>query len=164
VCFKKKPVIPHPEEPPNYNQTIENTSVRGILTDWTIAYDIPLEFHPYWFTAIDINVTVGIFYPAGTWEDSDGKRHLDIRPEYLNPGVLAHEFAHCSYGLLTTVQKLEFAAIYTVLKHTDKMIKYLYSINTYGLSNDIEAHAEIYRYGVVPGPLKKFYPRLLQPE
>jgi hypothetical protein len=153
--------LPHPEEPINPNATMDNVSIGKALTDWCDQYNVPLEYHPFWFDAIVITLSITISYPAGTWEQ-DGKRHMIVRPEWLNPGVIAHEQAHNSYALLTDSQKTEFSAKYNPLKDTDPLIKLLYSQNTYGLTNDIEGHAEIYRYlgDKMPLPLKPFYPKL----
>ena len=42
--------------------------------------------------------------------------------------------------------------------------KLLFSRNTYGLTNDIEGHAEVYRYigQQMPEQLKQYYPRLFE--
>jgi hypothetical protein len=55
-----------------------------------------------------------------------------------------------------------FASLYTTLKASDPLIRLLYSRNTYGLTSDIEGHAEVYRYAgqQMPGQLKQFYPML----
>ena len=96
-----------------------------------------------------------------TWS-ADGKRHLAIKPGWLNPGVVAHEQAHNSYAFLNPTQKSAFSSLHTSLKSTDPLIKQLYSINTYGLSSDVEGHAEVYRYigQQMPAQLKPFYPML----
>ena len=90
-------------------------------------------------------------------------RYLDVEPQWLNPGVIAHEQAHNAYALLTDQQKEDFAALYTPFITTDPLIKYLYSRNSYGLTSVIEGHAEIYRYlwDQIPEELKQFYPRLI---
>jgi hypothetical protein len=85
-----------------------------------------------------------------------------IKPKWLNPGVIAHEQAHNSYALLTPAQKASFSTVYTPLKNTDPLIKLLYSKNAYGLTNDIEGHAEVYRYlgRQMPQQLVPYYPQL----
>jgi hypothetical protein len=133
---------------------------------------VPEQNWEYWKTAIDIRVydnyppsliSIGIKQdtPAATWE-AGGKRHLAIKPQWLNPGVIAHEQAHNSFALLTPSQKVNFPSVYAPLKETDYLIKLLYSKNTYGLSNDIQGHAEVYRYigQQMPEQLKPFYPKL----
>lgn len=165
--------LSHPEEPVNYDQTAENISVSSFLDKWLIDWHVPPEFHDYWREAIVITVkpdlTVPIngiptVVPAATYKGDDGKRHLDIRPEWLNPGVIAHEQAHNSYALLTDEQILAFHNIYIVLKWQHPLIKFLFSQNSYGLSSDVEGHAEIYRYleGQIPDTLKPFYPKLMK--
>ena len=155
------PRLPHPEELPDYAQTLENIDIDLVFEKWVIEWSVPSEYTDFWRNSIVITVTNDIAYPAQTWEEN-GKRHLDIKPEWLNPGVLAHEQAHNSYALLTDKEKADFALVYNAIRELDPMIKLLYSINTYGLSNDIEGHAEVYRYigQQTANPLKKYYPKL----
>ncbi len=179
--FKKKPVItpsvevplvlPHPEEPQNPNATVQNIHIDAILDDWMIEYKVPETEYSYWRNQIDIKLFD--FWPDeqitwGATKDTpafalelDGKRHLYCLAKWFNAGVIAHEQAHNSYALLTEGQKLSFQLSYNYYKDNDKMIQYLYSINKYGLTNDIEGHAEIYRYGVVPEALRYYYPKLI---
>jgi hypothetical protein len=164
--------IPHPEEPMNPSATLAHTDTMKILTKWLSDWGVPEQNWEYWKTAIDLQVyesypqaliSMGIKQdtPAATWE-AGGKRHLAIKPPWLNPGVIAHEQAHNSFALLTPSQKANFPVVYSRLKETDYLIKLLYSKNTYGLSNDIEGHAEVYRYigQQMPEQLKPFYPKL----
>jgi len=161
--------IPHPEEPMNPAATLVNTDVTVIMTKWLRDWEVPPQHWGYWKTAIDMQVyevypdSLGMRQdiPAGTWE-AGGKRHLAIKPQWLNPGVIAHEQAHNSYALLDANQKTAFSAVYATLKNTDSLIKLLYSKNTYGLTNDIEGHAEVYRYigQWMPAQLKQYYPML----
>jgi hypothetical protein len=190
MCFKKKKVIttnpepepelvteqvtepeptpvvitlPHPEEKEDKSITMDNYDLNIVFDTWFRDWQVPVEWRDYWRNAIEIEVTNAISSPAATWDNlSTGKRHLAVKPSYLNAGVIAHEQAHNSYALLTAEQKQEFSAAYTPLKTSDSMIKYLYSINSYGLTNDIEGHAEVYRYigKQMPDVLKKFYPKL----
>ncbi len=87
---------------------------------------------------------------------------MAIQPKWLNPGVIAHEAAHYCYDLLSTSQIADFSTIYRALKDSDPLIRLLYSRNTYGLTNDIEGHAEVYRYigQQMPIQLKPYYPKL----
>jgi hypothetical protein len=153
--------IPYPEEAPDYSRTIENTDLDAVLNEWEVKYNVPIEEREYWKTKIEIKLDVTIPYPAGTYE-ANGIRHLTIRPEWVNPGVIAHEQAHNSYALLTSEQKAEFSATYTPIKTSDPLVVFLFSKNSYGLTNDIEGHAEIYRYlgAEMPQALKKYYPKL----
>lgn len=153
--------IPHPEEPPDYSRTIENTDLDAVLDEWELNYDVPVGEREYWKTKIEIKLDATIPYPAGTYE-LNGIRHLTIRPEWVNPGVIAHEQAHNSYALLTSEQKTEFATTYAPIKTSDPLVVFLFHENSYGLTNDIEGHAEIYRYlgAEMPGVLKKYYPKL----
>lgn len=150
-------VLPHPEEPPNYTLIDIDNAMDKWLTDWKV----PVEYHNHWRNAIVINVTETIPYPAQAWEQY-GIRHLDVRPEWVNAGVIAHEQAHNSYALLTDRGKQEFGLVYPSLILTDPLIKLLYSINSYGLTSYIEGHAELYRYlgQSLPDVLKEYYPKL----
>ena len=160
--FRRNPTIPHPEEPFNPDATVENVIVDHAIFDWLIDYSVPPQEHDYWYNQIIIHVDPDYEYPAGVWDGEDGKRHMRIQPGYLNSGVIAHEQAHNSYALLTEGQKAAFNHKYMTLKETDRLISYLFTINTYGLTNAIEGHAEIYRYlhGKIPVELEVFYPRL----
>ena len=112
-------------------------------------------------TKIEIKLDNTLPYPAGTYE-LNGIRHLNIKPEWVNPGVIAHEQAHNSYALLTSEQKTGFTATYTPLKTSNPLLVFLFSKNSYGLTNEIEGHAEIYRYlgAEMPQELKKYFPKL----
>jgi hypothetical protein len=156
--------IPHPEEAVDYSITMSSYDIAAVFDKWMLDYRVPPENRDHWRNAIEIEVTSALEPPAATWDNhSTGKRHLAVKPEYLNPGVLAHEQAHNSYALLTAQQKREFSAAYTPLKTTDPLITYLYSINGYGKTSDIEGHAELYRYlcEKMPAVLKKYYPKLI---
>jgi hypothetical protein len=168
---QSKPLaIPHPEEPMNPAATLANTDLTSIINKWFLDWGVPEQWREYWKQAIDIQVydvypasllSMGINQetPAATWE-ADKKRHLAIKPRWLNPGVIAHEQAHNSYALLNSDQKTGFSALYKPLINTDPLIKLLYSKNTYGLSSEIEGHAEVYRYigQQMPEQLKPYYP------
>jgi len=165
--------IPHPEESMNPSATLTNINVNEIINKWLTGWEVPNEHWTYWKSTIDLQVyaiypasliAMGLKpdTPAGTWE-SGGRRHLAIKPQWLNPGVIAHEQAHNSYALLTSDQKVGYSNVYSTLKNSDPTIRLLYSKNQYGLTNDVEGHAEVYRYigQWMPEQLKIFYPRLL---
>jgi hypothetical protein len=166
--------IPHPEEPMNAAATLENTSVHATVIRWLQDWSVPSRYWDYWEKAIDIEVhesypasliSMGITQdtPAATWE-AGGRRHLAVKPQWLNPGVIAHEQAHNSYALLTPEARVAFSAVYAAAKNTDALIRLLYSRNGYGLSNDIEGHAEVYRYigQHMPESMKQYYPKLFE--
>jgi len=56
-----------------------------------------------------------------------------------------------------------YVAIF-LLTTQDPLIVYFFSINSYGLTSDIEGNAEVYRYlgDRMPGVLNKYYPRLFE--
>jgi hypothetical protein len=164
--------LPHPEEPMDPAATLANTSIDAVMSKWFTDWRVPAQHWDYWKNVIDIQVydvypdaliAMGITQdtPAVTW-DADGKRHLAVKPRWLNPGVIAHEQAHNSYALLTPAQKATFSTAYTPLKNSDPLIRFLFSINAYGLTSDIEGHAEVYRYigDRMQAQLKQYYPRL----
>jgi hypothetical protein len=156
--------IPYPEEAADFSITMDNYDIEVVFNKWMLDYQVPAENYDHWRNIIEIEVTENLSSPAATWDNySTHKRHLAVKPPYLNPGVLAHEQAHNSYALLTEQQKREFSTAYTPLKTSDPLIIYLYSINSYGTTSDIEGHAEIYRYlyGKMPEALKKYYPKLI---
>jgi hypothetical protein len=166
------PAIPHPEEPMNPSATLSNISVPTVFDQWIAGWAVPSKYWEHWKKAVDIQVydvypdyiiALGINQdtPAATWE-AGGKRHLAVKPGWLNPGVIAHEQAHNSYTYLDSGQKSAFSALYASLKNTEPLIKALYSINKYGLTSDVEGHAEVYRYigQFMPPQLKAYYPML----
>ncbi len=157
-------MLPHPEEPPNFNQTVQNVNVEQFLDLWLQNWQVPQTYWDYWKTQIVITIDPTFSAPAGTYDGPDGKRHLVVRPEWLNPGVIAHEQAHNSYALLPHEDKCDFGYVLGTLKDHDQLVKYLFKINSYGLTNNIEAHAEIYRYigEKMPNKIKRFYPKLLE--
>ena len=157
--------LPHPEEKPDSSQTMTTPGlVDAMFQKWYDSYNVPIASRDYFRNKVIVQLDDTLTFPAGTWTDADGIRHLKIKPEWCNAGVLAHEQAHNSYALLTDEQKAEFSVAYNAVKGTDPYIKLLYSINTYGLSSDVEAHAELGRYlwGKLPESLLKYYPRLLE--
>jgi hypothetical protein len=161
--FKKKSspllTIMHPEEPPDYSKTMDNTTTEGLLEAWFKGWKVPQQYQSWWLKEMNIVISLQYPYPAATFSEA---RQLWIRPEWTNPGVVAHELAHVSHSLLTEEMKANFSTVYTPLKNTDPLIRLLYSQNTYGLTNDVEGHAELYRYlgEKMPEQLKQFYPKM----
>jgi hypothetical protein len=164
--------LPHPEEPMNPSATIANTNAVAIINQWLSGWGVPTQQWDFWKTAIDIQVyeiypayvtAMGVTqdWPAVTWE-AGGKRCMAVKPKWLNPGVIAHEQAHNSYAKLNPTMKATFAALYTALKDRDPVLKHLFTMNRYGLTSDVEGHAEIYRYigQEMPTQLKQYYPLL----
>lgn len=154
-------VLRHPQEMPDYTQTIDNINLDVVFHKWMNDWGIPWENYNYWRSVIVINVTLAIPYPAQTWEQ-DGVRHLDVRPEWCSAGVLSHEQGHNAYALLTDSQKTDFDILFDSIKHTDPKLVYLWTINSYGLSSNVEGHAETLRYWgqEMPPELRQFYPKI----
>lgn len=162
--------IPYPEEAPDHSVTVGSVNTALVLTDWLDAYMVPDEYRDYWESSgADVkfiaDIPAGRFTlnrgVAGSYEDGDGRRHIVIEPPWFNKGVLAHEQAHHSFGLLDNEQKAAWslACSATKMKHP---VKTLFSKKPYGLTNNVEAHADIYRYlgPKMPKNLMQFYPKL----
>jgi len=159
--------LPHPEERENLSQTMTNVNIDDVFQVWYENYNVPIVSRSYFRNTVVVELNDTIQYPAGTWEAA-GIRHLQVRPEWCNAGVLAHEEAHCSYALLTEHQKVSFETVYNNAQ-SDPYIVLLHTVNTYmnqtdGLGRHVEGHAELYRYiGLekLPETLKQFYPKLI---
>jgi len=165
-------VLPHPEESRNDARTMASADINGTLNMWLNDWAVPVENREFWKSMIVVTLKSPLIIrddvgnekevPACTYWGTGGRRYLDIEPEWLNPGVIAHEQAHNSYALLSEDQKQAFISTYRRLINVDPYIVLLYSIDTYGLTSDIEGHAEVYRYlgQCMPQELKKYYPKL----
>ena len=158
--------LPHPEEPRNDSATMENVNVPAVVEKWLTDWQVPAEYWEYWKTQITITlkyplIVGGREVPACAY-GSGGRRYLEVEPQWLNAGVIAHEQAHNSYALLTAEQRAQFEEASAPLMQTDEYIKLLFSKNVYGLSSVVEGHAEVYRYigEKMPDELKQFYPKL----
>jgi len=173
MCWFKKPqVLPHPEQKPNYAQTANNVDVDELFKDWCALYYVPVVYRNFWREQIDIQVydaypieimALGVQSntPAATWE-INGKRYLACLAPWANVGVLAHEMAHCSYALLTLGQKAAFDNAFNVSLVGDALVMFLDKQNWYMNTNNVEGHAEVYRYlgTQMPEELKTFYIKL----
>ena len=166
----KKPAtlsIPHPEEPRNPLATIDSVSFYLVLEKWFSDWGVPAEYQDFWRrwpVVLVPNLTyLGNPYPALTWGDQ-----TELDPTWCNPGVLAHEMAHKSWSQLTEWQRSAFNTAYTRLAiGEDKLLNFCwhqiaYMRTTWGQNNNIEGHADCYRYlgKKMPQELKEFYPRL----
>lgn len=149
-----KLTIPHPEEAPR--------TLGNVINQWLSDWGVPDQPDDYWRLVVRVVLDSTITAPAWTVD-----KVISVRPEWLNPGVLAHEFAHVSWSLLTDQQRNDFSAAYTRLVTDDKLLAFVYSQTAYmkatwGQNNNIEGHAENWRYlgQSMPRELKQFYPRL----
>ena len=150
-------VLPHPKELNDYTHTMDNTFIHDIIVKWFMDWGVADT--NYWIDEVEIKLDVSTPYPA--WSSAEHKV-IGIRPEHCTPGVIAHEAAHVSYGLLNITEKMQFSSLYCSLKGTG-IVKEILKQHPYAKSNDIEAHAEIYRYGgmSMPDEMKGFYPNLI---
>lgn len=147
--------LPYPEEPPDPNL---NLTGQQLLQLFFAKYFIP-EVHWNFWKSVTVIVDKTLSFPAGMVSET---KTLYLKPEYANAGILAHEFSHLSYALLTNDQKNNFVPEYARALQTDALLKLLSSRNQYMKSSIIEAHAEIFRYigNKMPELLKKYYPKL----
>jgi hypothetical protein len=150
--------LPYPEEEPDYTHTITG---EELLQGFFNRYFIPQVYWNFW-RRVTIVVDKTLPYPAGMVSQT---KTLLLKPEYTNPGILAHEFSHLSYYELNPNKKASFTTEYNSALQTDGLLKLLYSKKPYMQTNIIEAHAEIFRYlgNKMPEQLKKYYPKLFLP-
>ena len=148
--------LPYPEEPPDFNLSYTR---EQLLQKFFVKYFISEAHWDFWKT-VTIVIDKTITYPAGMVSET---KTLLIRPEYTNPGVLAHEFSHLSYAQLNETQKAYFPQDYVTTMQKDGLLRLLYSQKPEMNKSIIETHAEIFRYlGIkMPEALKKYYPRLI---
>jgi hypothetical protein len=157
--FNAQPMeLPYPEEPPDYTRTVTGFDLLHSFFD---HYFVPEIYWNYW-RQVTIIVDRKLPYPAGMVSET---KTLLVKPEYTNPGILAHEFSHLSYSELKPEEKASYTTEYTNALKTDALLKYLYSQKQYMSTNIIEAHAEVFRYlgNKMPAQLKNYYPELLLP-
>jgi len=163
--FRRRPRITHPEEPEVVGATLSNVNIYAVLNKWLIDWCVPTVWWESWRTQIVITLRDDISNPAWTYDGDDRKRHLEVRPEWLVPGVIAHEQAHNSYAMLTNKEGFELA--YHIVQR-DYSFRLLYELKSHIMDQiddkgkHVEAHAEIYRYlgHRMPKILKRFYPLL----
>lgn len=147
--------LPHPEEPVNRAQTIHNTNPQRIFDKWLKDWEVPQKHWGFWHS-VKIVLKTDIPSAATTYSD---RKLLWIRPEWCNPGVIAHEMSHISYWQLSPDRKKQFNNTWRQYQ-SDPYLKLLVTRRPNTGNSDVEAHAEIYRFlGVyMPAGLKQFYP------
>lgn len=157
MCWRKKQILPHPEEPMNPSATLENTDIKWVVKQWLYDWGVPVVYYPFW-QGIDIKLDPTLSNPAATFSET---KRMYVNPKWANPGVIAHECGHISYSLLTEGAKFAFETSYTLLD-TDPLLRVLHSQNSYMNTNIVETHAECYRFlgQQLPGNLKRYYPQL----
>ena len=148
--------LPYPEEAadPSLNESSES-----LLRKFFTNYLVPAEHWDFW-RSVNIVIDRTFANPAGMISQT---KTLILRPEYANPGILAHEFSHLSYYLLSEEEKAHFAQDYINIIQKDQLLRFLYFQKPYIKSSLVETHAEIFRYlGLkMPEGLKKYYPKLI---
>jgi hypothetical protein len=151
-------ILPHEEEPPDDSRTIENTNATDVLNRWFSEWNVPEEHREYWRN-FEIIISLEYSSPAAT---SSEVNKMWLRPEWANPGVIAHELAHESYSLLSEADKAAYETEFNNYLTTDSWMILLDSQNDYMNTNIIEGHAEVYRYlgDKMPEALKRYYPKM----
>ena len=167
MCLSKllarfKPLtLPHSEELMNPFANMDNTDIEIVIQKWLDDWKVPEIYHDYWHD-VDIMLSVRFDYPAATFSET---KEMYVRPEWANPGVLAHEAAHISYSVLDPGPKASFRTQYTecLSDRSEKLLQLLYSKNQYMKTSVVECHAEIYRFlgTKMPERLIQYYPVLL---
>jgi hypothetical protein len=161
--FKKKPkppvmVIPHPEEKVNNLQTMDNTSIELVRQSWYNDWNVA---DTNFWNGVRLYLSLQYSYPAAT---SSQTTEIWIRPEWANPGVIAHEMAHISYYVLPDESKQKFEEEFHKVVVQDPLLNYLYVTNNYMRVNIIESHADTYRFlgEKMPESLKQYYPHFFK--
>lgn len=164
------PQLPHPEEPVNPSQTVANTSVDGVITEWLISYRVPTEYHSFWRTQVEVFLydewppellsQFGFSNPCGWATVVDGKRQIYSLARWFNPGVVAHEIGHQAFFTLPEDTQKAFRCDYNKSLTTNKSLQ-LFATQRFP-PNDTELHAEVYRFlgETIPMELREYYPRL----
>lgn len=156
MCFKKKLVIPYPEESVDYSQTIDNTSITSVRDKFLVSYIVPISYHAYWRNEVTFILSTYYQYPACTSAET---KQIWVRPEWCSQGVLAHEACHIIYPIIPPGFEYDFNS---ELKK-GSLLKYVYDNKENMRHNIIESHADCYRYlgYQMPSKLHKYYPLLM---
>jgi len=151
--------LPHPEEKPDYNLTVDSINVENLMNEWLATYDVPAEYHSYWKEHCHIIVSKQYPFPAAT---SAQTQTIYIRPEWANPGVIAHEVCHIVWYELAEEERIAFEYALYDARQADPLLALAWETKAYMRSNVVEAHADCYRYvgKAMPARLRRFYPRL----
>jgi len=151
--------LPHPEEKSDYTLTVDSINVENLMNEWLATYDVPAEYHSYWKEHCHIIVSKQYPFPAAT---SAQTQTIYIRPEWANPGVIAHEICHIIWDELPETAKNTFEDDLYNARKSDPLITLAWDTIPYMKTNDIEAHAECYRYvgQAIPDSMKTYYPKL----
>lgn len=150
-------VLPHPEESPNYANTIHNVDLQGVVNKWLVDWNVPSNYWEFWHS-VTVLIKADSPYIAATWSD---QKLMWVQPPWCNPGVIAHEMSHISYWHLSAVNHHLFNTTWRQYQSDPYMHLLVTQRPNTGVS-DIEAHAEIYRFlGIhMPAGLKQYYPYL----
>jgi hypothetical protein len=166
MCFKKS--LPYPMEPEDPLKKASTIIIENVVTLWLDNYNVPFDYRIYWRNEIEIKV-----YDFWPQEILNNHTEINIKTpgfmfdkvlyclaRWFNPGVIAHEQAHNSYTLLH--EKEDWIVAYKAEATGNKPLQQVFKEHPYACVNDIEAHAEIYRYlgPKMPDNLKIYYPKL----
>ncbi len=125
--------LPHPEEAPS---TTART-IDGIKLEWLALWEVPDKNIDFWNTVkIEVTSAVAVADTISEW------KYIRINPQWINPGVLAHEAAHISYSLLPEQRKQDFILAYDSVIGAP-LLFLLREQKPYCLTSMTEMHAEI---------------------
>lgn len=142
------------------SMTMESVRIAEVIENWLRTWKVPQRYHSFWLEECDIKLSLKYRAPAATIAQT---REIFVRPEWANPGIIAHEVCHIVWQFLSDSQRESFQKDLTdALKH-DYLIRLAWQTKPYMQTNKIEAHADIYRYlgDRMPEALKSYYPKLL---
>lgn len=147
--------IPHPQEPQMPAGYVPDLPavIESFIKQWHVS-------ERDWIGVIDYRIDDTM--PDIAHAHSD-RREVNFQSRWCTEGVMAHETAHIQWFDLTEAQRQEFISLYKPLFDSDPYMKLLKFYNTYWMTSDCEAHAEIYRYlgGKMPQALWRYYPHLI---
>jgi len=149
--------IPHLEESVDPTRTVGNVDVIGTIEKFYTDWEVPETYQGFWDT-VKIKIDPDFPLIAGTAGNT-----VTFQPPWFNCGVIAHEFGHISWDLLTHIQREEFFYLLRIHISTDPLVELWSKYRFYWQVNNNEAHSELYRYlgQFMPLELKKYFPKLL---
>ena len=170
--------LPHPRESRNWCDNTANwvgdvsakPSIADVIGVWLTKWAVPQRYWHYWAAEIPIEVWTPT-NPLGweSWYNSTAAgiafdASIYIKPEWISPGVIAHEAAHTVYKALSPLLTHEFISEFEAARKDGGLLAQLFNTNVGNMYNTLEIHAEVYRFlgQEMPKRLIKYYPTLLE--